>query len=669
MPIATFNLSDLNGSNGFALNGIDEFDYAGSSVSDAGDINGDGIDDIIIGAFYAAPNGKSAAGESYVVFGSEDGFSASLDLSSLNGSNGFVINGIDAFDFSGDAVSGAGDINGDGIDDIVIGASRANANAMYNAGESYVVFGSEDGFSVSLELSQLNGSNGFVLNGIDEYDNSGTSVSGVGDINGDGIDDIIIGALGADANDTYRAGESYVVFGSEDGFSASFDLSRLNGSNGFVINGVDEYDSSGTSVSGAGDINGDGIDDLIIGARNSDPNNNVGESYVVFGSEDGFSASLNLSSLNGSNGFVIQGIDEPDLSGPSLSGAGDINGDGIDDLIIGESSANPDGKTDAGKSYVVFGSEDSFSASLNLANLNGDNGFVLNGIDENDASGKSVSGAGDINGDGIDDLIIGAFRAGLSERSFTGESYIVFGSANGFEASLDLSSLNGPNGFVISGVNTYDSSGYSVSRAGDINGDGIDDILIGANSAYPNRQRSGASYVVFGSEDGFNITTNELIEGTPARDILRGGRSNDTLEGFAGNDKLTGQSGNDVLVGGQGNDFLLGGRGFDTLEGGEGQDRFVFQNPRQAPDRILDFEASEDLILIKQSGFDLNFKGRLPQSRFVRGGVRDRNDRFIYKASSGELLFDGDGIGGQVAQVIANLRPGNRLNATNIRII
>src|SRR4028118_1235155 len=130
----TFNLLDLNGSNGFAINGIAVGDYSGSSVSSAGDVNGDGIDDLIIGARTASPNGISEAGQSYVVFGSNSGFVAGLDLSELNGSNGFAINGIVADDRLGSSVSSAGDVNGDGFDDLIIGAIYADPNGIDRAG-------------------------------------------------------------------------------------------------------------------------------------------------------------------------------------------------------------------------------------------------------------------------------------------------------------------------------------------------------------------------------------------------------------------------------------------------------------------------------------------------------------------------------------------------------
>ena len=437
-----FELSSLDGSNGFVLNGITTDDYSGRSVSGAGDINGDGLDDLIIGAPYSDPDARDYAGESYVVFGSSGGFAASLELSALDGSNGFVLNGITTGDQSGFPASGAGDINGDGVADLIIGAKYADPNGS-SSGESYVVFGSSSGFAASLELSTLDGSNGFVLNGITADDRSGHAVSGAGDINDDGVADLIIGANFADPNGSL-SGESYVVFGSSSGFAASLELSALDGSNGFVLNGINTDDQSGYSVSGAGDIDGDGVDDLIIGARLADPNgSNSGESYVVFGSSSGFAASLELSALDGSNGFVLNGIDEGDQSGEAVSGAVDINGDGVADLIIGAYVADPNGNSGAGESYVVFGSSTGFVSVLELSALDGSNGFVLNGITASDRSSESLSGAGDINGDGVDDLIIGATGADPNAIDGAGESYVVFGSSSGFASSLDLSALDG----------------------------------------------------------------------------------------------------------------------------------------------------------------------------------------------------------------------------------
>ena len=490
---ASIELSSLNGTDGFTLNGIDADDGSGRSVSNAGDVNNDGIDDLIVGAETADPNGGES-GETYVIFG-QSSFAATVELSALDGSNGFTLNGIDAQDYSGVSVSSAGDVNNDGFDDLIVGAYRAAPNGNSYAGESYVVFG-QSNFAATVEFSDLNGTNGFTLNGIDADDGSGRSVSSAGDVNNDGFDDLIIGARLADPNGG-RSGETYVIFG-QSSFAATVEFSALGGTDGFTVNGIDAYDYSGASISSAGDVNNDGFDDLIVGAYRADPNGtNSGETYVIFG-QSSFAATLELSALNGTNGFTLNGIDAGDESGRSVSSAGDVNNDGVDDVMVGARFADPNG-SESGETYVVFG-QNSFAATLELSDLDGSNGFTLNGIDVFDNSGRFVSNAGDVNNDGFDDLIVGAHYADPNGNSGAGETYVIFGQSS-FAATLALSDLDGSNGFTLNGIDVFDRSGYSVSSAGDVNNDGIDDLIVGAETADPNGNLDGGeSYVVFGCD-------------------------------------------------------------------------------------------------------------------------------------------------------------------------
>jgi hypothetical protein len=655
---AEFELSSLltanggNGSAGFALNGILAGDLSGIAVSGAGDINGDGIGDLIIGApeakFGGAPPGNvGPAGQSYVVFGrAGGGFPAEFELSSLlpanggNGSAGFVLNGAAFAGIgSGWSVSAAGDVNGDGVDDLLIGAPFCCVS-----GQAYVVFGrgpEAGGFPAEYELSSLlpanggNGSAGFVLlTNANDAENVGGSVAAAGDVNGDGIDDVMVGDPSGSPGGHAFAGQSYVVLGrsqpqgGQPVFPALFDLSSLlavnggNGSAGFVLHGIageaetgdpdDIGDQSGSTVGEAGDINGDGVDDIFVSAPFANPHGRqeAGQAYVLFGRNQRsgqFPAEIELSSLlaanggNGSVGFAVNGAAIDDLAGGrSASPAGDVNDDGVDDFLASARGADAGGRVDAGQSYVIFGeSAGGFPAEIELSSLlvanggNGSMGFALNGIDSGDGSSRTAGGAGDINGDGVDDMLISSNFADPGGRESAGESYVVFGRKQGsgsFPAEFELSSLlavnggDGSNGLLLNGVAADDTSGGSASLAGDVNVDGIDDVIIGALVADPGgRLDAGQSYVVFGRPtppecDGVTATivgtdAGDLLFGTARPDVIQALSGNDVIFGFGGNDIICGGRGNDTLYGNTGNDNVLGDEGFDALFGGVGNDQ------------------------------------------------------------------------------------------------
>ncbi|MBA5249232.1 MAG: hypothetical protein FE834_06845, partial [Gammaproteobacteria bacterium] len=510
---------------GFVIHGEMTGDRSGISVSSAGDVNGDGLDDVIVGAQYADLNSKSNTGKSYVVFGKTNGSAINLnDIASASGTAGFVINGEQASDFSGSSVSSAGDVNGDGLDDLIV-STYGNSGI----GKAHVVFGKIDSTAINL-LDVAQGTGGFVMNGT----SLGISVSGAGDVNGDGLADLIVGA--------WSASKSYVVFGKK-GDTAAINLSNIasaSGTGGFVINSETTGDKNGRTVSFAGDVNGDGLDDLIIGAYEAD--GNKGKSYVVFGKTD--TGAVDLGTIgSGTGGFVINGENAQDYSGRSASYAGDVNGDGLDDLIVGAYGVN--GNT--GKSYVVFGKSD--TNTVNLSDIaQGTGGFVLNGEKSGDLSGFSVSYAGDVNGDGLDDLIVGADN---STKGVKGKSYVVFGTTDTTVINLgDIA--QGTGGFVVDDRSANDdagSSGSSVSYAGDVNGDGLDDLIIGA---YGENNSQGESYVIFGKTDTDAINLSKLSDDSKYRIDFQGTTGNDNL----GDNTTTNK--NELFVAGTGNDILTG---------------------------------------------------------------------------------------------------------------
>ncbi|MCT7972181.1 putative Ig domain-containing protein, partial [Laspinema olomoucense] len=598
LPGPDISLSKMTlGNGGLVIYGENAGDLSGRNVSSAGDINSDGFNDILVGTRFGSRPDDTAtgAGRAYVLFGGPD-IGPQIDLRDLDGSNGFAIYGVDKDDAIGRAVSNAGDLNGDGFDDIMVASRFADGpnNDRPEAGETYIIFGGNQ-FDGPIDLATLDGSNGFTIYGREAGDQSGRDVH-AGDVNGDGVDDLLIGAFSADGpnNERPNAGETYVIFGGDETFDAQMDLANLelNGTNGFTVFGSQAGERSGRSPRSAGDINGDGYNDLLIGAPEADEDEGeaAGSTYLVYGGPT-FDASIDLAEINGTNGVRISGVKAGDLSGRALSNAGDVNGDGLDDMIIGAQGAN----NEAGESYVIFGSPN-LPDTIELEDLNGTNGFTISGINAGDLSGRSVSNAGDINGDGYDDLIINASQApGLENEPEAGQSYVLFGGTT-FSPSLNLGQLDGINGFTLYGIEANNRTGRSVS-AGDVNGDGFDDVLVGAPEAdSPNgtRENAGETYVMYGGDFTGAVTQhgglgNDLLTGTAGADVIIAGQGDDTVIGAGGADVISGGDGNHLIT--------IAASDFRRLEGGSGEDtlrldgdNFAFDLTTIPDNRINDIE-------------------------------------------------------------------------------
>jgi len=571
MPLTPVYTTQLNGSNGFQVLGAQAGDGTGYDVSAAGDVNGDGISDFLVGSNRQGSNSQGAV---FVVFGKSSGWTSSFNLSTLDGSNGFKVQGLNYLDSAGRSATRVGDLNGDGYSDIMFGAPNADASNV-ESGAGYVVFGHSGAFASSLSVSALDGTNGFRLSGY-VYDYAGYS-STSGDLNGDGFSDMILSAPGADVSSGWDAGNVYVYFGQTSGSYQSninLNLTSLNGTNGFLLKGASPYEYTGWSVASAGDVNGDGFEDLVIG-NNSTSTDRAG--YVVFGKASGWASAIELSALNGTTGFqlfgknyvgwVPQGISSGNLVGYSAASAGDINGDGYADIIIG----NPGVDSYKGASYVVYGKASGWASTLNLTALNGTDGFKISGAVANDYAGY-VGSAGDINSDGYDDLIVGAPFAQPTLLN-QGSVYVIYGKASAFAPTVDLATITSSDGFRIDGGSGNDLLGVNTHSASDVNNDGHPDLVLGAPGAYTTYN---ASYVYFSPTSGVAPTGAYVYRGTTQSDTLGGSAYADSMTGGAGSDQLYGRDGNDTLNGGTGDDTIDGGAGVDLAQLSGSRSDYIF---------------------------------------------------------------------------------------------
>jgi hypothetical protein len=462
----TVSLGDVavGAGNGTLLTGASIDAPVGNSVAGAGDVNGDGLADVIVGGPNVDP---MSVGSAYVVFGSPaaagEPAPPALSFGNFPDGRGFAINGVLAGGRAGTSVDGAGDVNGDGYADVIVGAPAPDST---EGGAAYVIFGKPDSAAVSVAELVAGGTGGFRLDGGIAGDRAGESVAGAGDVNGDGLADVVVSAPYASSG----FGEAYVVYGK----TSSTPVTLGSFSNeGFTIRGWVE-DALDLSATGVGDVNGDGLADVGLATTSG--------VYVVYG--DDAPADIDLAALVPAQGFAVRGLNESELFDSKVSGAGDVNGDGYDDIAV----SAPLRQSVA----VVFGTPS--RADVSLEALTALDGFVISigTMYEGQSVGFSVSGGGDLNGDGLSDLFITNYNQ--EGGDYPDRAFWIFGAPSALPR--DLSNLQG--GIVITGEGT-ELRGAPVSSVGDANGDGLDDWIVGSPNSV------NAAYILYGWDTSQNL--------------------------------------------------------------------------------------------------------------------------------------------------------------------
>ncbi len=399
----------------------------GWRAAPAGDVNGDGIQDVIVGA--PSYDGIAGfAGRAYLFHGPFNGDINAADADAIISAQAFGDN-------LGFSVASAGDVNNDGFDDIIVGARSSDANGI-QSGRVYLFYGPISGSLADTDADAI-------ISGA-AFDEVGRSVAGVGDLNGDGFGDILIGS---DIAGGSFQGQAFLFNGP---LSGERDASSADA----IITGSFPNESLGAWVASAGDVNNDGVQDIIVGAPRFPLNGaDTGRAYIFYGPVAG-------SMIATEADVIIFGEQINDGFGGSVASAGDVNGDGVADVIVGADQLFNEG---TGKAYVFYGP---LSGSIQAANANA----ILIGQVAQDLFGVSVSGAGDFNGDGFADVIVGAWdNRGGGVRS--GRGYTFFGPLTGTIPAADAD-------FVVTGQ-ASDQIGLSVASM-DLNGDGLGDLILGA---------------------------------------------------------------------------------------------------------------------------------------------------------------------------------------------
>jgi hypothetical protein len=427
--------------------------HLGRSVGMAGDVNGDGYSDVIAGAHHY---GSTEGGRVYVYHGSVSGLALTTPWMVDCGGEGA---------HCGESVSTAGDVNGDGYADVIVGAPDLDYHSSEDSGRALVYYGSASGLSTVHDWQYAGGQEGAHL---------GRSVSTAGDVNGDGYSDVIVGADYYDGSFTDE-GRAYVYHGSSAGLSTTPNWTTY---------GYRDNAYFGHAVSAAGDVNGDGYSDVIVGADGYGNGQTLeGVVFVYYGSESG---------LNPSFGWMAESNQAGARFGRAVGMAGDVNGDGYADVIIG-APLYVNGQAEEGQAFVYHGSPDGLNTTA---------GWMDEGDREAAQYGHSVSTAGDVNGDGYSDVIVGAPDYDNGHNS-EGAAFVYHGSASGLSAA--------PN-WIVESDQDYAHLGHSVSVAGDVNGDGYSDVIVGAPNYDNGQSGEGGAFVYHGSVSGLSATPNWIAE-------------------------------------------------------------------------------------------------------------------------------------------------------------
>ena len=555
--MTTIDLATLTPEQGFVLQGPGGTAAAssfGQAVAQAGDLNGDGIGDLVIGA----PGLQGGRGGAYVVYGRAGGFDGPIAVTDLAADEGFLILGASGIPFAGSSVLAVGDLNLDGIDDLAIGAPGRSSTLS----AVYIVHGQAGGRATPLDLGALTPDEGTSIVGYNDALNLGErigwSLALAGDQNGDGTDDLVIGSF------SNGSGSAWVVYLPEGGLDGPVSLAGLTDDQGFLVIGR-PFTSTGWSVAGPGDVNGDGVADLVVSSLFGVGSPIRIAATLVFGQPGGIDGPLDLATLTDAQGVALgeQGLDS--FAVGTVTAAGDANGDGIADMLLG---LFPGTSGSQSRAYLLFGRPGGFDGPVALNQLAPGQGVAFQGP-AFPGIGSSVAAVGDLNGDGVTDYALGSIEPPAGQAATT---YVVFGRPGGWPGMVDLTAMTAEEGFRIDGAALGDLAGFSLAAGGDVNGDGVDDLLVGApgTSGLP-----GAAYVIYGRSDPvawLGTAGGETRHGGTRDDLLQGGGGADRLRGNAGDDTLGGGEGADTLLGGDGADELSGGRGADLLRGEAGED-------------------------------------------------------------------------------------------------